>query len=256
MKFGKYSRKHKPTFSSSTLLFFGIFVEDVPQLIVTFLIEDKIKSDDPGGRISGTAMVNLTFAIFDILHKVAKACDLLSDVHNAGYTYKKWFKAHNDFVSSLAIAGVNWILSASRDKTVKLWNTTNGKLKHTQNTVAIGSSRIIAACWGWKICVFDFEKGEALGSPIDLWSEPSFISLSYDSKFVLTFANNASSIQSFDLETNAPLSTSSQGAGALTFLDDNLFISSKYTQSMAYAFVWNMNESEPTHTIELEHLIK
>ena len=53
----------KPIFSSSTLLFLGILLEDIPQLIVTFLIEDKIKSDDPSGRVSQAATFNLIFAI-------------------------------------------------------------------------------------------------------------------------------------------------------------------------------------------------
>lgn len=125
------SARQKPSFSSSTLLFFGIIVEDIPQLVVTFLIEDKIKSDDPTGRISGAAIVNLTFAIFDILHKLAEACDLLSDVHNAGYAYKQWIKAHSGHVVSLAVAGSNQIVSASASAygvTVKLWDTTKGKL--------------------------------------------------------------------------------------------------------------------------------
>ena len=63
----------KPTFSSSAILLFDIVIEDIPQLVVTFLIEDNIKSDDPTGRISDAVLLNLTFAIFDILYKVAEA---------------------------------------------------------------------------------------------------------------------------------------------------------------------------------------
>ena len=162
------STYYKPSFSSSTLLlFFGILLEDIPQFIVTFIIEDKIRSDDPTGRISQTATLNLTLAIFDdILHKIAEALDLLNDVHNVGYKYKKWIKAHTDLICSLSVAGGNRILSASQDDTIKLWNITKGKFKQicefkcgspVYDAVAIGSSEIMAAYWDDKIHVLSFE---------------------------------------------------------------------------------------------------
>ena len=85
----KHNTKQKPSFSSSTLLLFGILLEDIPQLVVTYLIEDQTKSNKRTSRISGSLYLNLTFAIFDMAHKIAKALDLSSDVHNAGYAYKK-----------------------------------------------------------------------------------------------------------------------------------------------------------------------
>ena len=129
------SAKQKPSFSSGTLLLFGIVVEDIPQLAVTFHIEDMIKSDDPRGRISGTAMVNLTFAIFDIFHKLAEAYDLQSDVLNHGYAYMSWIKAHSDLtVNRIEAAGSNQIMTTatgylSTDQLVKLWDTAKGKIK-------------------------------------------------------------------------------------------------------------------------------
>ena len=277
------STKNKPSFSRSSLMFFGILLEDVPQLIVTFLIEDKIRSDDPTGRISQTALLNLTLAIFDILHKITEALDLLNDVHNAGYKYKKWIKAHSYEVYLLAVAGGNMILSASRDGTVKLWNMTKCKFnKHHIQTykfesavydvVAIGSSKIIAACGDKKIHILNFETGEALGgSPIELEFEPTFISLSPDSKSVYTSRHDALSIQSFDIETKALITTYSQPAAVLAFLDNHKFVSS----GLAYAFecnfdplldnctsvlygspkvsVWNVGTSQPIQTIELEN---
>jgi WD40 repeat protein len=249
--------KHKPSFSSSSLLFFGILLEDIPQLIVTFLIEDKIKSDDPTGRISQTAVLNLTLAIFDILHKIAEASDLLNDVHNAGYKYKKRIKAHRSDLCSLTVAGGNRILSASRDETLKLWNTAKGKLKKirefrcgsaVRDAIAIGSSKIMAACWDRKIRVFNFETGEALGSPIRLDFLPRFLSLSPDSKSVFTSGRGASVIQRFDVETKALLSTYSQPAKALAFLDNQSFVSS----SSSNVIVWSVGTSEPIQTIELE----
>ena len=68
--------KKKLAFSSGTVLFFGILLEDIPQLVITFRIEDKIKSDDPMRQISNAALINLLFATFDILHKLAQAYDL------------------------------------------------------------------------------------------------------------------------------------------------------------------------------------
>ena len=255
------SANHKPTFSSSTLLFFGIIVEDIPQLVVTFLIENKINSDDPTGRISGSAIVNTTFAIFDILHKLAEACDLLSDVHNAGYAYKEWIKAHNSSVVSLAIVpgSSDWMLmsGASLDMTVKLWDTVKGKLKsiktfkcntEIEDAVVIrSSSKVMAACQDNKIHSFDFETGDILGSPIELGFKPRFVSLSRDSSSIFTSGDGASMIQSFDVETNVPLSTYNQRATTLSFLDNDMFVSSAHTSTNC--FVWNVNNNAPIHTI-------
>ena len=262
------NESHKPTFSSSTLLFFGIVFEDIPQVVVTFLIEDKIRSDDPAGRISEAAMLNLVFAIFDILHKIAEALDLLSDVHNAGYAYKKWVKAHSHEVYSLLAAGGNRILSASFSyiasednyKIIKLWDTAKGKFKailkfkcesYIIDMVTVGTSKVMAACVDRKIRVFDFETGDFLGAPIELDFVPNFISLSHDSTSVLTSSSKAPMIQSFDIETNECLFTYDQGATALSFLDDSTFVtsSSKYPDNI---FVWKINNNKPIHTIELE----
>lgn len=251
--------QHKPVFSSSTLLFVGSFVKDILQLVVIFLIEDKIKSDDPMGRISRSAIINLIFAIFDILHRLAEACDLLFDVHNTGYGYKQWIKAHNRVVS-LALAGRNWISGASLDMTVKIWGLNKGKFKCIKtfkcesgicDSVAIGMSKVMVTCQDKKLCVFDIETGDLLGTPIELAFEPSFISSSHDLTSVYTSGGKASPILNFNIETKAPLLTYSQGANALAFFDDDMFVSS--TCFSTNGFVWNVGNSNHIQEIRLEH---
>ena len=56
-------------------------------------------------------------------------------------------------------------------------------------------------------------------------------------------------IQSFNVETKAPLTTYNRSVRELAFLDNHTFISSNNTN----AFIWNVDISEPFQTIELEN---
>ena len=262
----KESAKQKPSFSSGTLLLFGILVEDIPQLVVTFHIEDMIRSDDPRGRISGTAMVNLTFAIFDILHKLAEAYDLQSDVLNYGYAYMSRIKAHStDTIHRMANASKHQIMTISQgefytDMKVKLWATTKGKLKSIRSfkckssindVIAVGSSKVIVT-YGSNyniIDMFDWKTGDFCESPLALGFQPRFICASHDSKTLLACGSYTSTfIQSFDVETFVPLSTYNRVSTTFAFLDNDTFVSSGSDNT---AYVWNLDNAEPIHTIDL-----
>lgn len=79
--------------TSDTLLLLGMIGEDIPQLVVTYLIEDKIKIHDPSLRFSTLGFFNLIITTFDILHKGAEAQDLNSDILNASYLMTRKLKA-------------------------------------------------------------------------------------------------------------------------------------------------------------------
>ena len=64
-------------FSTGALMAFGIMVEDLPQIILTFVIED-------GQDFSAIAILNLLTAIYDVLIKLAEAYDQREDTHVTG----------------------------------------------------------------------------------------------------------------------------------------------------------------------------
>lgn len=79
--------------TSDILLFLGIMVEDIPQLIVAFIIEDRLKYSDPKQGYTSLGMYNLLLTIFDVLHKGAEALDTNSDILNANYLMTRKLKA-------------------------------------------------------------------------------------------------------------------------------------------------------------------
>ena len=269
-----HEAKRKPTFSSGTVLFFGILVEDIPQLIVTFLIEEKIKSDDPKGRISNAALINLLFAIFDIMHKLAQAYDLRTDVHNvahnAAYLVKRTIRAHGKWITSLTMASVNYVLSTCGDSTAKVWDVMTGKCIRAFESqsevldavVVLGTSKVLLAC-KYAINIFNFETG-ALEYTLELEFNPDFVSLSPDFGSFLTGKGawagvTYSSLQRWDLPAGGvpQLLTTYKGTGAtsITFLDNDTFvshhdkISSTLSSNSSSVNIWHMNEEEPIHTL-------
>jgi len=256
--------KQKPSFSSGTVLFFGILVEDIPQLVVTFLIEEKIKSDHPEGQISNAALVNLLFAIFDILHKLAQAYDLRKDVQNAGYAFKRTIKAHGFWVESLSLSGVNQILSSSFDTTAKLLDAVTGKCiqvfeceSTVYGTVALGTSKVLAACKtaafnnGGHIRMFDIATG-ALDYDLKLDFVPNFVCV-YPADSGSFFTGGDQGLQRWHMPTESAstpqlISTYKVQGGvqSIAFLDNDTFVSCQGSSSV---HVWHVNKEEPTHTI-------
>ena len=103
-------------FSTGFLLFFAVIVEDVPQVILTFVLE---QAED---EFSTLAVVNLMTAVYDILIKLAEAYDEREDLHETGVDmFLKTYNDHTSFVYGVCQINENTFVSASGDKTLKLW---------------------------------------------------------------------------------------------------------------------------------------
>jgi len=103
-------------FPTGALLILGIFLEDLPQVFVTFMIED-FQGNEEGG-ISSSAQLNLVLAFFDIGHKLAEAWDSRADMVKAGDSLLGEICKHS--VRSLASMGGSRLLSGG-DRVVKLY---------------------------------------------------------------------------------------------------------------------------------------
>lgn len=68
--------------SSGGVLLLGVMLEDLPQVVITFLVEDT----EGGGlqNVSSTALLNLLLSAFDILSKIAEAWDTRADIITEG----------------------------------------------------------------------------------------------------------------------------------------------------------------------------
>jgi WD40 repeat protein len=243
----------KPIFSSGAVLLFGILAEDIPQLFVTVLIEFKIKPK--GDEISCAALINILFAIFDIMHKVAHAYDVQRYVQKAAYEVKWNVKAHGGRVYSLvSLSGSNQIISTSRDNSAKVWDTVTAKCvrvlmceSYVWDTVAMGTSKVITACQDKRIRIFDCATW-VLDYTLELQFSPRFVCLSPD--LGSFFTGCQSFLQRWDMQTECDpqlLTTFKGGATALTFLDNDTFVScDKYSSNV---HVWDKNEVEPILTL-------
>jgi len=247
----------KSVIFGSSLLIACILLEDIPQVVIIFLIEDKIKLDHPRGNISSTAFLNLTFIIFDILYKFAKAIDLESDVNYVVCT----IQGNEKCISSLTVAGANQLLSTSWDETAKLWNTTTGKcIKEfkceyiVNDAVVLGDSKVIISCSGYRICICNIITGD-LENTIHLTFRPVFVSLSPDGKCIFTGgSSDGNFIQRWDdLLSNECSFIYNWSATSLVFLDNDTFVSiNAINKNEKYVRVGNINITEPTQTFKLQ----
>jgi len=104
------------SFTTGHLLFFGVILEDVPQMFLSF------KLDQFGGsQISNFALVNIMTAGYDILIKLAEAYDERGDVHNTGASILSTYLGHRGWIRSLAMIDEDYFISGSGDNTAKLW---------------------------------------------------------------------------------------------------------------------------------------
>jgi WD40 repeat protein len=86
--------------SMGLLLFFCVLLEDIPQVVLTFLIEDYYEEDDH--NISSFAILNVTASLYDTLIKLAEAYDERSDIVETGVFCKAIVPyAHNDTITSI-----------------------------------------------------------------------------------------------------------------------------------------------------------
>mmetsp|Transcript_51379 Transcript_51379/g.61881 ORF Transcript_51379/g.61881 Transcript_51379/m.61881 type:complete len:472 (-) Transcript_51379:419-1834(-) len=109
-------------FSTGHLLFFGIITEDIPQVIITFLIDYKYG----GAGFSSWAIINLMTSVYDALIKLAEAYDELDDMHDTGIRMNT-YNGHKDQITHIAKLDNKTFLTASRDAVVKMWDVASGK---------------------------------------------------------------------------------------------------------------------------------
>ena len=84
--------------SMGHMLFLCVMLEDLPQVIMTFWIEDYYEEN---GSLSNMAVMNLTVSLYDTLIKVAEAYDERNDVVETGVWCKKSLWAHKDTVTAV-----------------------------------------------------------------------------------------------------------------------------------------------------------
>ena len=139
------------TTKEGNLLAFGIILQDTPQIILTVIIEDILVNSSPSNKndcrcnsgISVISAVNKLLSLIDVLHKLADISDNCGFII-CGYCNEKdrlsslvllrqTLRGHSHYIYALASLGKNQIVSASGDKTVKLWNVAMGTLLKTFN---------------------------------------------------------------------------------------------------------------------------
>jgi WD40 repeat protein len=124
--------------STGRMLLFCVFVEDLPQVFLTFIVEDGYLEQN---YMSTFAVCNLLTSIYDIFIKIAEAYDERYDIVETGAWCKESFSGHKACISSVvalhqrkafpdkysAPASSENIrfLTGSWDRTVRLWDTSS-----------------------------------------------------------------------------------------------------------------------------------
>ena len=93
------------------MLFLSVLVEDFPQVLLTFLIENCYENN----RLSNLAVVNVTVSLYDTLIKLAESYDERHDVVETGGWCKESLWAHKDVVTSVVTLPLSRPASASDD---------------------------------------------------------------------------------------------------------------------------------------------
>lgn len=86
--------------SMGFVLFIAILVEDVPQIILTFLVEDYYEE---GFNLSQMAVLNLTASLYDTCIKLAESFDQRHDVVETGIWCKKSIKGHSQTITDILV---------------------------------------------------------------------------------------------------------------------------------------------------------
>jgi hypothetical protein len=79
-------------------LFLSVLVEDIPQVVLTFLVEDYY---DDGHEMNNFALVNVVASLYDTLIKLAEAFDERGDVVETGVWCKESIWAHHRTVTAV-----------------------------------------------------------------------------------------------------------------------------------------------------------
>ena len=80
-----------------------VLVEDIPQVILTFLIDDYYDSD----TVTSLAMFNLCTSLYDTLIKIAEAYDERNDIVETGAWCKETYRGHHGPVSAIVVLPIS-----------------------------------------------------------------------------------------------------------------------------------------------------
>lgn len=236
--------------SSGGLLMVGIVTEDLPQIVVTFLIEDAMGSFGGGKGISRSAYLNLVLAIFDVLHKLASAWDDWKLYIGTG-TGIRTYTRHTGLVLSLASVGPDRIVSASHDGTARLWDIATGKTvtafdlggRGWAGTVAkLGNDRILTTSSSCGMNIFDIDSGKCLKSiSINDGCNATCTVVTNNGKHFLTSKKESNEITKWDAYTLEAVKTYQKEADSLVTLDNDQLVSSNNTEGEeGYPVLWNV----------------
>ena len=230
---------NKRSFSSGSIVFLGIFAEDLPQLIISFQIEIEMHRMKAFDDLSPGAILNLMFTILDILHKIAEAYDTKNDLINRRYYVQRTIRASNNKLKHLEVtssANQKIISIPNKYKTAKIYDPNTGKcvqkLKCEEpyhiNDVAVmddDTSNIIIACNDKRLRTFELSTG-VLKSTKKLNFQPFFVSLSPNGNSIFTGGYQTYTKRYDDLEANGECSfTYEWTTTALDFIDNESFVS-------------------------------
>lgn len=232
-------RHSQTVFSSGFLLFLGIVLEDVPQIVITFLVESRTEAMEGGGggSSSGLAVANFLTSLYNGLIKLADAYDLRADVLATGGGLLRTFKDHAGTVCSVSDLGRGRFVSASADATIRVWDWTTGECVRTIEAGAAdereplppGTSRV-----------------QPPGCPEGLFTV-SFVA-AFGDDGALSVSHNEISL--WDLSTGTCRRTFLHGesrtentfVSALVVVDDNTFVSSGGWAKTVR--MWDVNSGE------------
>mmetsp|Transcript_14364 Transcript_14364/g.22424 ORF Transcript_14364/g.22424 Transcript_14364/m.22424 type:complete len:679 (-) Transcript_14364:760-2796(-) len=85
--------------SMGTMLFLCVVIEDIPQVVLTFLVEDYYEED----TLSKVALINLISSLYDTLIKIAEAYDERNDIVETGVWVRDSIWAHKKDVTSIIV---------------------------------------------------------------------------------------------------------------------------------------------------------
>ena len=234
-------------YSSGSVLLLGIFLEDLPQIFITFLVEGIFKNG-----ISTSALLNLTVALFDIGHKLAEAYDLREDFINWGV---EW---HNGSVNALAIVGRNKVISVSADRSIKLWDAQTGQVLRTirghsasvLDVANIDNFKFVTASKDDTMKIFSTQTGHCLITRRH--KGICCVEVSPDIKYILSGSEQSKNgrIRRWDAESFKEVDFYAVRCSSICFMGRDSFISNDCNSIRGSCYLWKFGVEKPIRTFK------